>query len=118
MTQDEVIEKARQLIDDEVLTRTGRSVGDLASGHVARALADAGLLVDHEQQAELRELRKRVAFVLGLCGTVDRVSAREVAAEVRVALQGDQPAEGDRLQIADRARMWLEGQPAGEADRG
>jgi hypothetical protein len=46
MTGDELIEKARQLIDDEVLTRTGRSVGDLASGHVARALADEGLLAD------------------------------------------------------------------------
>lgn len=49
MTRDELIEKARQLIDDEVLTRTGRSVGDLASGHVARALADAGLLADPAQ---------------------------------------------------------------------
>lgn len=51
--RDDVIERARQLIDDEVLTRTGRSVGDLASGHVARPLADAGLLVGYEQHSAL-----------------------------------------------------------------
>jgi hypothetical protein len=55
--QDDVIERARQLIDDEVMTRAGRSVGDLASGHVARALAEAGLLADPAQTTELEELR-------------------------------------------------------------
>lgn len=46
MTPEQVI---REALDDEMLTRTGRSVGDLASGHVTRAivaaLADAGYVI-------------------------------------------------------------------------
>jgi hypothetical protein len=33
----DVVERVRQAIDDEALTRTGRSLGDLASEHIARA---------------------------------------------------------------------------------
>ena len=34
-------EALRPVIDDEALTRTGRSLGDLASGHIAVAGVDA-----------------------------------------------------------------------------
>lgn len=37
----ELIEIVREAIDDEALRRTGRSIGDIASGQVARAALDA-----------------------------------------------------------------------------
>jgi hypothetical protein len=45
MTDDETMqrlrESVRQTIDDEVLTHTGRSIGDIASGKVADAVLQA-----------------------------------------------------------------------------
>lgn len=43
-----------------------------------------------------------------------RMIARTLEGKTARALVGDQPTADDRLPLADRARMWLEGQPKAE----
>jgi F0F1-type ATP synthase gamma subunit len=50
---DELREAIRQTVDDSVLTHSGRSIGDIASSHVADDLL---ALFDQAQQQLLREL--------------------------------------------------------------
>lgn len=51
----------RELVDDSVLTHTGRSIGDIASGHVAREL-EAYITANYTPNSEVAE-RERVARI-------------------------------------------------------
>lgn len=73
----------RECIDDETLTRTGRSVGDIASGHVA----DAVLALP--EIAALIGLRERVEAVVDRhavrLGEVDVVNVLHLRAALDAA---------------------------------
>ncbi len=122
-SRDDLIEQARQLIDDEVLTRTGRSVGDLASGHVARALAAAGLLADPEQddqaaQALVDQTQMKGLSVKDGTATLELVPPHELVlawVEAARGMLGDAPNYSETR--IDFPKTEMEVKAAGEYER-